>query len=522
MQNETLSYQPYSYRSHLWDATDQIFQYESETYSYLKNFLFVLSQLQCSETETATSSAVMLSHINPSFCFKNKETSLYKCLEGVYTQLQHINKIHFELSKQLKNNLITPLSEIVNHNCELRNEYENDLSEMKHLKMKLDNEIEIKQEEYHKKVNYDFEKQIQLGDKANINKDTLTQAKNAEKEYIDTINKSNDNIDKSFSHKTKILDNLQLLDKNILETLKRFYMELFAFQNKTFQHLIDNNNKANDYIKQINPQDIIQNFIQQKRTTKTMLSHYDFHIFHPKHFNKEDYPNYSYFKEYLVRNYPYTDPKFSHNEYSNEYKQIYKYTQLFLEQATEDEFAKHSQCIELITRNKDFQYYFLKCLNKNRSTLQNMKQASYETVRLIMNTILDKAVVEYNNKTEFGQDDKLILILRTIIILSQTFYNIEHPNGRKILQDDIKIHPIWKIFNIWKDIIDYHVNDTETSQNNTTNNKDKEKIKKDNIISALISFKMNMEFFGVPVSIITELMKSNCVLYGLNEQYLFF
>jgi transglutaminase/protease-like cytokinesis protein 3 len=139
-----------------------------------------------------------------------------------------------------------------------------------------------------------------------------------------------------------------------------------------------------------------------------------------------------------------------------------------------------------------------------------------------MNTILDKAVVEYNNKTEFGQDDKLILILRTIIILSQTFYNIEHPNGRKILQDDIKIHPIWKIFNIWKDIIDYHVNDTETSQNNTTSSKDKEKIKKDNITSALISFKMNMEFFGVPVSIITELMKSNCVLYGLNEQYLFF
>ena len=522
MQNETLSYQPYSYRSHLWDATDDIFQYESETYSYLKNFLFVLSQLQCAENELATSSSLMLSHIDPSYCFHNKESSLFKCLEGVYVQLQHINKIHIELSKQMKNHLIAPLSEIVNHNCELRNEYENDLSEMRCLKAKLDNEIELKQEEYHKKVNDDFERQVQLGEKANANKEALTQAKHAEKEYIDTINKSNENIDKNFIHKTKILDNLQLLDKNILETLKRFYMELFAFQNKTFQHLIDNNNKANDYIKQIDPQDIIQKFIQQKRTTKTMLSHYDFHIFHPKNFNKEDHPNYAFFKEYLARNYPYTDPKFSHNKYSNEYKQIYKYTQLFLEQASETEFAKHSHCIEVITRNKDFQYYFLKCLNKNRSTLQNMKHASYEAVKTIMNIILDKAVIEYNNKTEFGQDDKLILILRTIIILSQTFYNIDHPSGRLILQDEVKIHPLWKIFNIWKDIIDYHVNDTETSPKNSSNFKDKDKIKKDNITSALLSFKMNMQFFGVPVSIIEQLIKSNCVLYGLNEQHLFF
>ena len=520
MQSEPLSDQPYSYRSHLWDATDQIFQYESETYSYLKNFLFVLSQLHCSETETAASSSLLLAHINPSFCFKNKESSLYKCLERVYVQLQDMNRIHCELSKQIKNNLITPLSEIVNHNCELRNEYENDLSEMKGLRARLDNEIELKMGEYHRKVGDDFEKQVQLGEKAS--KDTLTQAKNAEKEYIDAINKSNDHIDKNYTHKTKILDNLQLLDKNILETLKRFYNELFAFQNKTFQCLIDNNNKANEFIKEINPQDVIQSFIQQKRTTKTTLSHYDFHIFHPKNFTKEDNPNYLVFKDYLVRNYPYTDPKFNHSEHSSEYKRIYKYSQLFLEQASETEFAKHSDCIELITRSKDFQYYFLKCLNKSRSNLQNMKRAPYEAVKTIMNTILDKAVAEYNCKAEFGQDDKLILILRTIIILSQTFYNIEHPSGRMILQDDVKTHPIWSIFNVWKDIIDYHVNDTETSQNNSSTGREREKIKKDNITSALLSFKMNMQFFGVPVSIMEQLIKSNCVLYGLNEKDLFF
>ena len=109
-----------------------------------------------------------------------------------------------------------------------------------------------------------------------------------------------------------------------------------------------------------------------------------------------------------------------------------------------------------------------------------------------------------------------------IFSLGSTLYKIPDNSEEKIfLNKYIKLHKIWKKYEIWKGLIKYSINEEMHNQKNFNGFSDNNKNKKeriDNIVKVqIISFLYNIFYFDIKNNIVNDIISEFQLYYDLNK-----
>jgi hypothetical protein len=186
-------------------------------------------------------------------------------------------------------------------------------------------------------------------------------------------------------------------------------------------------------------------------------------------------------KNYIHQEFPSYSPLLEHKD--ENVRKKYKDFQEYIIQAYEGKLGNNMEKIKeyfINDNNEQYIMFFLAYLNKIRSKLFNLSNNAYESIKELFNLILNENLKIKNPE-----------IIEYIIILSQTFYKNEKDSPRVLLQDDIKIHKIFKDKNLW--IINLCLKLNKELKNININKKNE----KTNVIySALVTYRFNLLNFG--------------------------
>ena len=186
----------------------------------------------------------------------------------------------------------------------------------------------------------------------------------------------------------------------------------------------------------------------------------------------------------------------------------YKKKQNIYEEKISDK--EKEKLFELI-RKKENRIIFLRRLNKIRTYgVFEYKKSDFDDIIKIFLTILDDI-----------QNEKDTYSFQFCIILSQTFYYIENEN-KKYLFRFIKSHPIFSSEEMWKNCVNYFIENEVDKynqiKNNLIDNMANNKIN-DLIFAQLVANTNNMIEFDFDANIAENIIMENINKYNLNEKF---
>ncbi len=323
-------------------------------------------------------------------------------------------------------------------------------------------------------------------------KDLKNSIQESTKNYINSINDYNFSIDKfissskeSFNQFISIrekymntfitsINKLIEKEKNEKDSISNSLNELSTFINnnnleKEFKDFINNNI---NYIDKPNKEEFIA-------FTSISTSFFNYDKIN-KQFNEGTHLI-PIIKNYIFQEFPSYSPLLEHK--NENIRKKYKDLQEYIIQTYEGKLGNNMEKIKeyfINDNNEQYTMFFLGYLNKIRSKLFNLSNNAYESIKDIFNLILNE-----NLKTKNPE------IIEYIIILSQTFYKNEKDYPRILLQDDIKVHKIFRDKNLW--IINLCLKLNKELKNINLNKKNE----KTNVIySALVTYRFNLINFG--------------------------
>ena len=520
-----------TFKDKLWNKEEFIYETITNEIKMIETIFFAFNQYKNLHDEYSEK----LEFINTNFFdlseFKvNKDSTYFQIITNFKNLLTNISNIHKNLSENLNNLLTEDLKNIcVNKFEEIRKLNENYQQTKKNLfnsKKKLEEAKNIYNDDSIKKLE-EIQKFIEnkngrddllesLTLKFSRQKELITN--NKIKNYVDSINVYNLNLNNFIKISDFQLENLQ---KNQIEYIQ-ILIERISFYTKnikeTFKSIIEQTNQFEQTSNNFNVQKDINNFILKHKSITIKPTKEDFEPFNTKIEENSLFKN-------IKKNYDLNIVKkvneisnslfcyISPELHSNDEEKNKKFFEI--KQFSENSYKGQIDVPEIdtilnkILNQKDFLKYFLDNINKSRAQLLTLSEKGFNNLKYIFQKII---------LSSFNQND--FETIQYVIILSQTFYK-EPLNDKKILlQDELKHIEIFHLNQTWKTLIENNINKEIVNQKieNEINNEEN-KMKLQNIIfSILVTFKFNMDSFGLKKENQNEILKEILDKYNLKDQ----
>ena len=323
-------------------------------------------------------------------------------------------------------------------------------------------------------------------------KDLKNSIHESTKNYINSINDYNFSIDKFISSSKESYNQFISIRKKYMNTFITSINKLIEKENNEKETISNSLNELSTFIKNNNLEKELNDFIKNNINYMDKPNKEEFIAFTSistsffnydkinKQFN-EGNQIIPIIKNYIHQEFPSYSPLLEHKD--ENVRKKYKDFQEYIIQAYEGKLGNNMEKIKeyfINDNNEQYIMFFLAYLNKIRSKLFNLSNNAYESIKEIFNLILNENLKIKNPE-----------IIEYIIILSQTFYKNEKDSPRVLLQDDIKIHKIFKDKNLW--IINLCLKLNKELKNININKKNE----KTNVIySALVTYRFNLLNFG--------------------------
>ena len=179
---------------------------------------------------------------------------------------------------------------------------------------------------------------------------------------------------------------------------------------------------------------------------------------------------------------------------------------------------EQSKIVKIINycKNKKNRRELLKAINNFRR-IKGLKISDiiYDNIGKIINICLNDIFQNMDESIDYSS-------ILMIFSLGSTLYKIPDNSEEKIfLNKYIKLHKIWKKYEIWKGLIKYSINEEMHNQKNFNGFSDNNKNKKeriDNIVKVqIISFLYNIFYFDIKNNIVNDIISEFQLYYDLNK-----
>ena len=525
-----------SFSSDLWKGFDTLRNHFRFQHEELKHIYFIFQELSSLEMEYSKGLEYL-------FTISQRQLRFGTLGKALTTFTDNINKLsiyHRDQSTFISEKIMIPLNEVISShmNSITRAFINNDNNEREFNKIL--NELVLKQENFHTaakdlsvaiadneiaKVNANIKKSMKNKYMTMQNK-KMDVAKNKEMEYILYLSEANKEREK-FNEKTKsILDELQNLDKNLIEIMKWAMMNYTTNNSKGLDGIIKDNEQLTMTFNNIDSYKDIKEFIQ-KNATK-VFPFYKFEFVPYKGTNIKNVLNQNLknesnnvdktnivttVKSFISKELKYIAPKFDENTNAI-FKEIEEITDLIWKDSLVE--IKRKKLVAFLDEKININY-FIKCLNTHRAHGDFiMAPKAFDTLVDIFNNILDKKKYQsdYN-------------ILKNIIIMSQTFYKIENndENSKRLVQLGIQSHFVWHTKETWEEIIKYSIGEQDrTNKDNLLFSHEKENDKERTrrlqqfAKNNLVLYLCNMSLFKIKSELSQEVKEFFCEVYDLDDK----
>lgn len=525
-----------SFSSDLWKGFDTLRNHFKFQHEELKHIYFIFQELSSLEMEYSKGLEYL-------FEISQRQLRFGTLGKALTTFTDNINKLavyHKDQSTFISEKIMIPLNEVISsHMNSITRAFINNENNEREFN-KILNELVLKQENFHTsakelsvaiadneiaKVNANIKKSMKNKYMTMQNK-KMDVAKNKEMEYILYLSEANKEREK-FNEKTKsILDELQNLDKNLIEIMKWAMTNYTTNNTKGLDGIIKENEQLTMTFNSIDSYKDIKEFIQ-KNATK-VFPFYKFEFVPYKGTNIKNVLNQNLknetnsvdktnivttVKSFISKELKYIAPKFDENTNAI-FKEIEEITDLIWKDALVE--IKRKKLIAFLDEKININY-FIKCLNTHRAHGDFiMAPKAFDTLVEIFNDILDKKKYQsdYN-------------ILKNIIIMSQTFYKIENndENSKRLVQLGIQSHFVWHTKETWEEIIKYSIGEQDrTNKDNLLfshgkeNDKERTRRLQQFARNNLVLYLCNMSLFKIKSELSQEVKEFFCEVYDLDDK----
>ena len=523
-----------SYSVDLWNSYKKLQKQLESHLNGLKIFIYIMSEYYSSQ-QTYSKELKRLSDYLKNNTITNFE-SLNAGIISFQTDLLNQHDYLQENLNNIKEEIITPLKQLkdkitkrLNNNlkevstCEKN--YNNCMSNYENTKNQFHKSVkEVEQSELEinilKKEKYPQNKLTELEIKT-LN--LLKAAKEKENNYIYLINEANNIQEEYIETKKKNLNDLQDLEESIGLYIKDSLRKYIIFQVsyiKNFQYDIDKKSKIMENIDVLKD---IKNFINKNETKDIPPFKIDYipylsELNKIKTGSKIDKDMINEINNFIENNFSINKEKelmILKNKNNSEIESISE--EIFNSEINIEKFEQ-SKIVKIINycKNKKNRRELLKAINNFRR-IKGLKISDiiYDNIGKIINICLNDI---FQNMEESIDYSSILMIFS----LGSTLYKIPDNSEEKIfLNKYIKLHKIWKKYEIWKGLIKYSINEEMHNQKNFNGFSDNNKNKKeriDNIVKVqIISFLYNIFYFDIKNNIVNDIISEFQLYYDLNK-----
>ncbi|MCQ2820709.1 MAG: hypothetical protein MJ252_25890 [archaeon] len=534
----------HTYKNNFWGGNNEILNQREITFSIfdsLQCFFYELSLIEQSYSQNLLNAMEILDAIKEGLNYKHPKHIL-ELIDKTKNFLGSYSGIHLKLSEELTNRIESEkifFKGIKNKNMEF-------ISRNYTIAQNFDSVIqglENKKREFYDSI-IEVEK-IKLNDLNAVNvpaseknkiKDSLTEkieaAKKNSSTYLIEINKANQKREEHIDLNNKLLDEFYSFDISFLKKVKENLCQQINIYSwaenkkllliKEIQDELGKTNGSNEeeeFIKDI------EDFIEENKTYVLPPPKFDYLAFSSKPENNKpfltlnpglDKSKLSSLSNYIKNEFTYQYPEiYSENEESNlEYKEVLRLAQISLEGREDSNkfFEENSSFIDKMVKEKNLCEFYLRYLNKRRAAIKDVKENGFNILSQIFKKILDTYSAYSSNFNPF--------IINFIVILSQTFFYIPTAadvHDKSILvMESLKSNAVWQDKESWIQMVQQHIdielNKHKFSTSNATQKEKNEKIY-NSVTSSLLTFKFNMDNFGLLA------LKENEVINFYLEKY---
>ena len=523
-----------SYSVDLWNSYKKLQKQLESHLNGLKIFIYIMSEYYSSQ-QTYSKELKRLSDYLKNNTITNFE-SLNAGIISFQTDLLNQHDYLQENLNNIKEEIITPLKQLkdkitkrLNNNlkevstCEKN--YNNCMSNYENTKNQFHKSVkEVEQSELEinilKKEKYPQNKLTELEIKT-LN--LLKAAKEKENNYIYLINEANNIQEEYIETKKKNLNDLQDLEESIGLYIKDSLRKYIIFQVsyiKNFQYDIDKKSKIMENIDILKD---IKKFINKNETKDIPPFKIDYipylsELNKIKTGSKIDKDMINEINNFIENNFSINKEKelmILKNKNNSEIESISE--EIFNSEINIEKFEQ-SKIVKIINycKNKKNRRELLKAINNFRR-IKGLKISDiiYDNIGKIINICLNDIFQNMDESIDYSS-------ILMIFSLGSTLYKIPDNSEEKIfLNKYIKLHKIWKKYEIWKGLIKYSINEEMHNQKNFNGFSDNNKNKKeriDNIVKVqIISFLYNIFYFDIKNNIVNEIISEFQLYYDLNK-----
>ena len=525
-----------SYSVDLWNFYNKLEQQLESHLKGLKTFIYIFSEYYSCQ-QTFSKELKRLSDY-----LKNNPITTFESLnEGIISFQNDLLNQHDYLKENMNNikeEIISPLKELkeritkkLNNNLNEMNisekNYNNYIIQFDTAKIKFHKSVkEVEQSkletEILKKEKYPQEKITEQEIKA-LN--SLKAAKEKENIYISLINDINNIQEEYIETKKKNLNELQNMEENIglyiKDSLRKYIIYQVSYI-RNFQYDIDKKAKIMENINIIKD---INEYIYKNTSKEIPPFKYDY-IPYLSELNKNktnikiDQNVINDINNFIENNFASNKAKeiiILKNKNNLEIEEISE--EIFVSKINIENFDKIKlEKVRNYCKNKKDRRELLKNMNNLRRIKGlNINNIAYDNIGKILNLCLNDII-----QTNIDEIDYISIII--IISLSSTLYKISENSNEKIfLNKYIKIHKIWKRYEIWKGVIKYSINEEMHNQKNfnrySEENFENKKKRINNIVKfQLSSYLYNLINFDIKNNIINDIISEFKAYYELNKE----
>ena len=524
-----------SYSVDLWNSYKKLQKQLESHLNGLKIFIYIMSEYYSSQ-QTYSKELKRLSDYLKNNTITNFE-SLNAGIISFQTDLLNQHDYLVENLNNIKEEIITPLKQLkdkitkrLNNNlkevstCEKN--YNNCMSNYENTKNQFHKSVkEVEQSELEinilKKEKYPQNKLTELEIKT-LN--LLKAAKEKENNYIYLINEANNIQEEYIETKKKNLNDLQDLEESIglyiKDSLRKYIIYQVSYI-KNFQYDIDKKSKIMENIDVLKD---IKNFINKNETKDIPPFKIDYipylsELNKIKTGSKIDKDMINEINIFIENNFSINKEKelmILKNKNNSEIESISE--EIFNSEINIEKFEQ-SKIVKIINycKNKKNRRELLKAINNFRR-IKGLKISDiiYDNIGKIINICLNDI---FQNMEESIDYSSILMIFS----LGSTLYKIPDNSEEKIfLNKYIKLHKIWKKYEIWKGLIKYSINEEMHNQKKynlfSEENDILYNIRIKDIIKGQISINLyNMNLFEVNTSLMFKIINNFCNYYELQS-----
>ena len=335
-------------------------------------------------------------------------------------------------------------------------------------------------------------------------KENLGFAKESEKIYLSYIKYTNRIQEESIEIKKRNLNEIQNMEIDLGNNIKSSLAKFYSYQNTYFKTVINDIEKKEKLLDNINIKKDIEIFIKANKTPDVPPYPIEYIPYISKTKNEK-------VKLELKNLFP--EEKDIQSLKTKIDKEIEKFLDLILEGEKEEVIFANEKNMKIVS-NKNYRKIFLNYLNKLRNnTNLTLNDISYKIIGNLLNECLNNSYKE-----------KDFISIKLIIIISTNLFKLNKTsnNPRVFLHEYIKNNSLLKDIKFWENLIKYDINEEMHNQKKynlfSEENDILYNIRIKDIIKGQISINLyNMNLFEVNTSLMLKIINNFCNYYELQS-----